>query len=66
MSLPNAKQQVQHKKRQNWTLKNDPLETMIETEQEQEADLDLENLYTTEIIYQNELGEYYALQDYEE
>jgi hypothetical protein len=28
--------------------------------------LDLENLYTSEIIYQNELGEYYALQDYEE
>jgi hypothetical protein len=66
MSLSNKKH-AQQKKRHNLALKNNfPLEKRFERIQEQEADLDLENLYTTEIIYQNELGEYYALQDYEE
>ncbi|WP_373531239.1 hypothetical protein [Vampirovibrio sp.] len=64
MALQNVKKTHLKKKTtlHEWPLKNDLSEKLIESDQ----DLELESLYTPEIIYQNELGEYYALQDYEE
>lgn len=50
----------------NWGFMPSRSELDKEVEMNEELELGMENLYTPEILHQNDFGEYYALQDYEE
>lgn len=50
----------------NWGFMPSRKEIDQEVELNEELELDMQNLYAPEILHQNDFGEYYALQDYEE
>lgn len=68
MSLSNIEYSMLKKKRglHNWGFMASRNEIENDAVSISDTELDLQNLYTPEILHQNELGEYYALQDYEE
>ena len=69
MSMSNIEYSALKKRKglHNWGFMPSRKEAENELEfRDEETDMDLQNFYSPEIVQQNSLGEYYALQDYEE
>lgn len=69
MSMSNIEYSVLKKRKglHNWGFMPSRNELESELTITDDSEMDLQNLYSPpEIVHQNSLGEYYALQDYEE
>lgn len=68
MSMSNIEYSALKKRKglHNWGFMPSRSELENELIITEDSEMDLQNLYSPEIVHQNSLGEYYALQDYEE
>jgi hypothetical protein len=68
MSMSNIEYSTLKKRKglHNWGFMSSKDEFDFDLDELEDLDMEVQDIYSPELIHQNSFGEYYALQDYEE